>query len=398
MTVYLKAQQYYEKHSGEYDFVIDEINRETLLDEMITTLMDKKIDMGFALIGPRRVGKTSILKEISRRLANKRDTVVIYFSIWDLVENNLREFSQQLIKTLLSGFKGKFSVKYKLKSLLKVPIEKIYEFLKTAGVSIKILDDIEIELRRKDRPLDANMLIERIFALTEELAGEFSVRVILIIDEFPSLIDLTNGKKLGEGIIRKIRTIHETLQNTILCISGSIRKTMEIVALSSSSAFYRQFIIKKVEPFDELMTGELLKRNLRQKITNPAIAVAYNLTRGMPFYLQLLGRQLERTTTELIEPEVIEGVFREILEEEGNIIFNEEFYRLPDKERAALRAMVEIESGKLSEISRKLEEGANVVSKYLEYLIVKGIVEKEGRGIYKISDPVFGEWVRRKFR
>jgi len=374
------------------------INRETLLDEMITTLMDKKIDMGFALIGPRRVGKTSILREIANRLVNKKDVVVIYFSVWDLVENNLREFSRQLVKTLLTGFKSKFSVKYKLKSLLKVPIEKIYEFLKTAGVSIKILDEIEIELKRKDRPLDANMLIEKIFTLTEELAGEFGVRVILIVDEFPSLTDLTNGKRLGEGIIRKIRTVHETLQNTVLCISGSIRKTMEIAVLSSSSAFYRQFIVKRVEPFDELVTGKLLKRNLKQKITNSAIEVAYNLTRGIPFYLQLLGRQLERTTTELIDPEVIEGVFREILEEEGDVIFSEEFYRLSDKERAALRAMVEIESGKLSEISRKLEEGANVVSKYLEYLILKGVVEKEGRGIYRIADPVFSDWTRKKFR
>lgn len=374
------------------------VNRESLLDEMITTLTDRKIDMGFALIGPRRVGKTSVLKEITSRLADKRGIVVIYFSIWDLVENNLREFSHELIKRILAGFKGKFSVKYKLKSLLRVPVEKIYEFLKTAGISIKILDDIEIELRRKGGALDPNMLIERIFALTEELAGEFRVRVILVIDEFPSLIDLTNGKKLGEGIIRKIRTIHETLQNTILCISGSIRKTMEIVTLSSSSAFYRQFIIKRIEPFDELVTGELLRRNLRRKITNPAIAVAYNLTRGIPFYLHLLGRQLERKTTGVINPETIEEVFNEVLGEEGDVIFNEEFYRLPDKERATLRAMTEIDGGKLSEISRKLEEGANVVSKYLEHLILKGIVERERRGVYKITDPVFGDWLKRRFR
>ena len=374
------------------------VDRESLLEDMISTLTDRKIDMGFALIGPRRVGKTSMLREITQRLAKKRDIVVIYFSVWDLVENNLQEFSHQLVKTILSGFKGKFSVKYKLKSLINVPLEKIYEFLKTAGISIKVLDDIEIELRRKDKPLDANVLTEQIFALTEELAQEFKVRVVLIIDEFPSLIDLTNGKKLGVGIIKKIRTIHETLQNTIFCISGSVRKTMETVALSSSSAFYRQFIVKRVGPFDELVTGELLRKNLRQKITNPAVTAAYNLTRGIPFYLQLLGRQLERKVSEPIEPKVIEEVFQEILEEEGDIIFNEEFYRLPDKERTTLRAMAKTEGGKLSEISRNIEDGVNVVSKYLEYLIVKGIVEKENRGIYKIADPVFGDWIKRNFR
>ena len=97
-------------------------------------------------------------------------------------------------------------------------------------------------------------------------------------------------------------------------------------------------------------------------------------------------------------PKVIEEVFQEILEEEGDIIFNEEFYRLPDKERTTLRAMAKTEGGKLSEISRNIEDGVNVVSKYLEYLIVKGIVEKENRGIYKIADPVFGDWIKRNFR
>ena len=374
------------------------IDREPLLDEMITTLTNRKIDMGFALIGPRRVGKTSILREITHRLANRKDVVVVYFCLWDLVENNLREFSHQLIKTLLVGFRGKISVKYKLKRLLQVPVETIYEFLKAAGISLKILDEIEIELRRKDKPLDANMLVERIFALTEELGREYRVRAILIIDEFPSLIDLTNGKKLGEGVIRKIRTVHETLENTVLCISGSIRKTMEIVALSSSSAFYRQFIIKRIEPFDELLSGQLLEKNLKRRITSSAIEAAYNLTKGIPFYLQLLGRQLERTDVEPINKEVIERVFEEILTEEGDIIFSEEFYRLSDRERATLRAMAGMEKSKLNEISRRLEEGANVVSKYLAYLIIKGMVRKEERGVYKITDPVFSRWLKGKFR
>ena len=373
------------------------VNREDLLDEMIGTLTNRRIDMGFALIGPRRVGKTSILREITHRLANKKDVVAIYFCLWDLVENNLREFSDQLIKTLLVGFRGKISVKYKLRRLLQVPIEGIYEFLKAAGISIKILDEIEIELRHKDRPLDANILVERIFALTEQLGREYRVRVILIIDEFPSLIDLTNGKKLGEGVIRKIRTVNETLENTVLCISGSIRKTMETVALSPSSAFYRQFIIKRIEPFDELLSGQLLKRNLRRRITSSAIEAAYNLTKGIPFYLQLLGRQLERTDVEPINKEVIERVFRETLTEEGDIIFNEEFYRLSEKERTTLRAMAGREKNKLNEISRRLQEGTNVVSKYLEYLIIKGMVAKQERGVYKIADPVFSDWLKEKF-
>jgi len=43
--------------------------------------------------------------------------------------------------------------------------------------------------------------------------------------------------------------------------------------------------------------------------------------------------------------------------------------------------MAGMEKSKLNEISRTLDQGTNVVSKYLEYLIIKGMVRKEERGV-----------------
>lgn len=374
------------------------INREDLLNEIVTTLVDEKLDMGFALIGPRRVGKTSILLEVANRLKGKKKVIVVYFSLWNLVENTLREFSDQLTKAILLGFKDEISIRYKIKKLLRTPKERIKEVLKEAGISIKILDEIEIELLHKDKALDANLLIEEVFALTEELSCEFNVRTILMLDEFPSLVDITNGKKLGEGVIKKIRTIHERLENTILCVSGSIRKTMEMAVLSTSSAFFRQFIVKVIEPFDKATTGELLSKNLAQEISPQAVEAAHSLSSGIPFYLQLLGRQLQRISTETIEPEIVKAAFEEVLEEEGAIIFEEDFFRLSDKERATLKTMVEYKVQKLNDISNNLGEGINVVSKYLEYLLLKGLVQKEMRGVYRIADPVFEKWLVKRFR
>lgn len=374
------------------------INREDLLNEMVNTLINERLDMGFALIGPRRVGKTSILLEVANRLKDKKKIIGVYFSVWDLVENTLREFSDQLTKAILLGFKDEFSIRYKIRQLLRTPKERIKEVLKEAGISIKILDEIEIELLRKDKALDANVLLEEVFALTEELSKEFNVRTILMLDEFPSLADITNGKKLGEGVIKKIRTINERLENTILCVSGSIRKTMEMAVLSSSAAFFRQFIVKEISPFDKFTTGQLLSKNLAQKVSPQVVETAHRLTSGIPFYLQLLGRQLQRVSTKTIEPEIVKAAFEEVLEEEGTIIFEEDFFRLSDKERATLKTMVEYKVRKLNDISDNLGEGINVVSKYLEYLLLKGLVQKETRGIYKIADPVFEKWLVMRFR
>jgi predicted transcriptional regulator len=148
---------------------------------------------------------------------------------------------------------------------------------------------------------------------------------------------------------------------------------------------------------DNFIDREILLDEMITTLTNRKIDMGFALI-GIPFYLQLLGRQLERTDIEPINKEVIERVFKETLAEEGDVIFSEEFYRLSDRERATLRAMAGMEKSKLNEISRRLDEGTNVVSKYLEYLVTKGMVRKEERGMYKVGDPVFSSWLKEKFR
>lgn len=61
------------------------VNREEIIEEITSTLTDKNVNMGFALVGPRRIGKTSILREVENRLKNRDDVVIIYFSLWELV-------------------------------------------------------------------------------------------------------------------------------------------------------------------------------------------------------------------------------------------------------------------------------------------------------------------------
>ena len=42
-------------------------------------------------------------------------------------------------------------------------------------------------------------------------------------------------------------------------------------------------------------------------------------------------------------------------------------------------------------------ESCNVISRYMDYFLLKGAVERERRGTYQFIDPVFKEWLKRKF-
>jgi len=96
---------------------------------------------------------------------------------------------------------------------------------------------------------------------------------------------------------------------------------------------------------ENFIDRESLLDEMITTLTNRKIDMGFAL-KGIPFYLQLLGRQFERTDVEPINQEVIERVFKETLTEEGDIIFSEEFYRLSERERATLWTMAVMEKGR----------------------------------------------------
>ena len=61
----------------------DFVGRKSLVSELTTELRSKN-RMGYSLSGIRRVGKTSILKEVKLNL-EKRKLVVIYISAWRIL-------------------------------------------------------------------------------------------------------------------------------------------------------------------------------------------------------------------------------------------------------------------------------------------------------------------------
>jgi len=372
------------------------VYRKAILEEMISTLSAEDLLMGFALVGNRRMGKSSIFQEVCRQLSNKKDIIPVYFSFWSLIEKSVEEFCRILTFSVLERYKQKLSLTYRIKDLVKVPVNKLFDFLRTSDVRIQILEEIELSLSARHGAKDLSLMLEQALTLPENLAGETDTRCVLFLDEFPTVIELSssNGRMIGEQIIRKIRTIQENYRQTVLCISGSIKKSMELTALSSASPFYRQFIVKNVEPFIKNDLRELLEKNLRTKLPEEVINTSYQLTGGIPFYIQFIGRCLLRLKGKNITSTNTLEIFDEILREEGNLLFTEEFNSFSSKERKLLVAMAKNNLHKLNQIAKHLEYSLNVVGRYLEYLVKKGVVTKQNRGSYKFVDPVFEKWVK----
>ena len=372
------------------------VDRKEIVGEMIADLSNKNLLMGFALLGNRRMGKSSIFQEVCLRLSKKKNVIPVYFSMWNLVEKSVEEFCRLLSFSVLERYKQKLSLKYRLKNLVRVPVTRVFDFLREIDVKIKVLEEIEISLAKKREEKEPSLLLNQVLTLPEKLANETNTRCVVFLDEFPSVTGLVykNGQMVGEGIIRKIRTIQENYRRTILCISGSIRKSMELTALSAASPFYRQFIVRNVGAFRRADLKELLEKNLASKLSGEAIDMCYQLSGGIPFYVQFIGRGIVKTERKDITPVVIGEIFNELLHEEGNLLFTEEFNSFSSKERKILVTMAKNNLYKLTEIAKALGENLNIIGRYFEYLIGKGVIIKENRGIYKFTDPVFEKWIK----
>jgi AAA+ ATPase superfamily predicted ATPase len=378
----------------------DFLDREELIQEMVETLASPTERVGFALVGRRRMGKTSVFLEVVRRLQRNPRVVSVYSSLWELVEGTPQEFARQLIRDALEAFQeqGALPLKVRARNLLSAPLGLLRDILREVRISLKLREELEVllVLARGQEKSDPGELISRALGLPEGLAREAGVRCALFLDEFPTILELREGgKALGEGIVRKLRTKYERMEGLVLSISGSVRSTMEAVALSPASAFWRQFVVREVGPLPAEAVRELLQRNLNRPLTEEAFSALWEFTQGIPFYVQFLGRELARKVGQTItEAEVREAV-EEFLKEEGGVLFQEEWQRLSPKERKIAWALARGHSAP-SVIAREIEESPNAVSRYLQYLEEKGLVERTGRGAWQPTDPVFARWLAQR--
>ena len=366
------------------------INREKLMEDIMYDL--KNSFTGYALYGRRRIGKTSIFKEVQRRLEEEEDIVAVYFSVWDLMNDKLSNFIRDFTVAVLDAYKHHLTLKYKARNLLKASFSLLKEILRELNISIKIKDEVEFLLSFDESKANYDKLVEDCWNLPEELAKETNTKCVLLIDEFPALMNLKDGKKVGESFIKKIRTIHEDQEHVVLCISGSIRHTMKIVTINSASAFYGQFIVKEVGPLEKKYASELLIKNLSY-ISEDAIDEVYDFSRGIPFYVQFLGKIMEKR--ERITLATVKEAEDEFIEEEGDIVFKDNFDNLGSKEREVLVAIAKgLQTP--SKIAKEIKTVPNAISVYLGYLEEKGYIAKKGKGFYVIEDPVFENWLKRK--
>jgi hypothetical protein len=219
-----------------------------------------------------------------------------------------------------------------------------------------------------------------------------------MLDEFPTLAELQYGqyyRKTGESVFALVRTLHEEFQRTKLVISGSYRSTLEKVALKKRAPFYNQLLTREIGPFNPLEFEEFIHHYLgHAEWDQGAKEALFNLSGGLPFNLQLLGRELREVNTDKITKELVQKSAESILKTEGDVRFADYLRDLKTYEVRILKAFAlhHGENVKKVLLAEYIDEG--LMRMGIVRLLKDGLLKRTGRGIYDFVDNLFAEWLK----
>ena len=364
-------------------------------DEEIRTLIGLvKNGQPVSLIGPRRIGKTSIiLASLSRS-----SLPYVLFSAEEFIKNergfNFQEFLSAYVSKVtnlalsLAGLKFQFTEK--TRSYLKQLRELI------GGVKIylnmpEISALIDIILDKAERGKELNEEFNRVLDLPQIFAERLGIeRLIIAIDEFQYL---KYAKQSLPEIFHLMRSKWQFQRNVSYLISGSAVGMLKEIVSGKEQPFYQFFYSMKVNPFNRETSRNFLKKGFETEginVSDHEIEAAVDYVDGFPAWLNLVGIKA------VIERRSIRQILEDLPRDENVINAIEgDIRKLSPSAKSVLRKLATLGGkGRLKDLG----DDVWTVNRGISQLTRYGYVEKEERGIYRIVDPMVVHYLNQGYK
>jgi AAA+ ATPase superfamily predicted ATPase len=345
-----------------------------------------------AIIGPRKIGKSSLLAEAAQRYGSAK-LCFVNFDVFDAMPVSFEVFRRLASKVLDAALAEDAG------AALSVAIDDAPRFREILARSERFsrlpapLRSTLIELAA--RPPD-DALVRDTLALPEALAKALDLRFVVAIDEFQELAALggARGKVDPLPLMRSTWQRHERVGYVI---SGSSRTMLTELVSSERSPFFQHFDVLELGPFERRDAIELLTSEAPpdRPISTELAERAHEVFGGNPFYLQLFGEALTA-----LEPPYDHGALKEALQllvfsRSGRLAlyFAGEHARIVGRSAGLAAVLEALAAGPLraSEVGARVRATSGTTVRSLERLA--DVVSKLPDGRYAIDDPAFAAWI-----
>ncbi len=346
-----------------------------------------------ALLGSRKVGKTSLLMELSRRCRDEETRFVILDSFEDGALS-LGLFRRLALRVVDAFFASELGVS--VEALAARPADyqaALMESKQLPRLSRALRTDL---LGLAQMKADAR-LVELSLGLAERLASELEKWCVIAWDEFQELARLKSGTE--RELLAVARAIWQRHQRTAYLISGSERSMMQELISSKASPFFQHFSPMELGPMPEVEAVRMLVKSapVGRAISETIARRAIALLGGHPFYLQLFGETLTALEPPYDESSVQQAIAELLFQRTGRLaLYFARQHESAVGRAATLAAVLDaLAAGpaRLSEIASRIGASSGSTVRYLDRL-GELVLHRREEALYELADPVFALWLR----
>ncbi|MCG9967381.1 AAA family ATPase [Pelotomaculum terephthalicicum JT] len=359
----------------------DIVGREDFIISLETRLTEGQSVM---LAGPRRIGKTSIANEVSRRLQKKG----FYAASVDFFRtSSKRNIAESIVNSCLENRTG-------IRKTLNAVWDRAKLLAGAAKIAVKV-EDLELNIGFPKKEIDDEALLEYALNLPDVLAEKDHKRMVIVFDEFQDA-----GQIGGIDIYKVMRSHFQHQKNVAYLFLGSKEGMMQSLFAGKKHAFYRFATVLPIPQIpEEAWIGYITRKFNEKGIEASSDYVPKEIVRlagGHPQDTMLISTEAYYTLLETGEKRLsgkivriayeraivsLTPVFDEILGEVGKKPFVREVLR-----RLAV-----------GEVIYKDKNNPNDIKRAIDQLIMSAVIEKEGRGKYKFVEPMLNDYIQRNY-
>lgn len=341
------------------------------------------------LVGPRRYGKTSILRAASDRVTSNKGVVLRYdaeaFTTLELLASRILADTAAILTSTIDK--------------ANVAIREFFASVRPTATYSASENKWSVSLAgTPGRPAGAPLLADVLDGV-ERAARKTKKPVAVVIDEFQKVI--LEG---GEDAEAQIRAAIQRHRKVGYVFAGSNTRLIADMTADPRRPFYKLGEVRFVGPLPRDDFAAFLERGFDAgtiHVAPGAIDMILALAEEVPYNVQLLAHEcwdLARASrhTSLTPAKVQEA--RDTVALRNDPIYSQMWISLTATQQKALLAVLRETSGLTSvDVSRRYDIPVPTMQKALVALEAKGIIREEqsrGAARLRLEDPLFGAWVQ----
>lgn len=345
------------------------------------------------ILGPRKVGKTSLLLELARRTTDP-SVLFVVLDVFETMPVSVELFRRYAIRVVDAAFSREVGVS--LEAVADRPVDyrgALQRSERFAALPAPVRADV-LELPEH---IMNDPFLRVCLELPERIAEALGVAILVAVDEFQELGVPLPGGRDGE-LLPLIRSVWQRHRRVAYVISGSARTMLLELVTKEHSPFFQHFSLMELGPFSQedgirlLLTNAPEGRRIRPDLAERAV----DLLGGHPFYLQLFGETLTAQPPPYDEGSLKEAVQELLFSRSGRLAlyFENEFDRLVGRSTYLAATLSALSEGplRLGQLARATHAQTGATVRSLERL-GDAVVHDES-GEYRLADATFGLWLR----